>query len=123
MPKIAPQADVTSTAIPFSDMIVQTITCPDGTVPPDYFKADMSGKVTLPHERNIQGGWRVLGVYGSEPSNAQWARVIQTHELPERNEAKAALGNLLDQVYQMQGMFDDSDGQIAEAVAEAEAVL
>lgn len=36
---------------------------------------------------------------------------------------KAALGQLLEQVYQMQGMFPDEDGSIARAVADAEEAL
>lgn len=34
--------------------------------------------------------------------------------------ANACMGRLLEQVYQMQGMFDDKDGAIASAVEEAE---
>jgi hypothetical protein len=35
-------------------------------------------------------------------------------------EARAALSNCTDQIEQMQGMFDDSDGAIANALADAE---
>jgi hypothetical protein len=35
-------------------------------------------------------------------------------------ELLAALQNLLEQVYQMQGMFDDEDGTIRNAVEDAE---
>lgn len=38
-------------------------------------------------------------------------------------EVRAALAQLLEQVYQMQGMFDDSDGAIQRAVDDAEKVL
>lgn len=38
-------------------------------------------------------------------------------------DARAALGQLLEQVYQMQGMFPDEDGAIARAVADAEEAL
>ena len=40
---------------------------------------------------------------------------------PDRNsQMKHALTELLEQVYQMQRMFDDEDGEIAKAVARAE---
>ena len=77
MTTIAPQSDVKNHAISFSDMIIQTCTCEDGTVPPGYFK-DATAQ-----SRDIQGGRRVLGVYGPDPSTAQWARVILTDELPD----------------------------------------
>lgn len=35
---------------------------------------------------------------------------------PTARNLRAAAGNLLDQVYQMQGMFDDEDGTIQEAI-------
>lgn len=39
------------------------------------------------------------------------------------NDMRAALGELLEQVYQMQGMFDDDDGAIAAAIDDAEKAL
>lgn len=38
-------------------------------------------------------------------------------------ELEAIVRRLLDQLYQMQGMFDDSDGAIQAAIDEAEALL
>lgn len=43
--------------------------------------------------------------------------------IDHERELAAALNGLLDQVYQMQGMFDDSDGAIQRAVDDAEAAL
>jgi len=39
------------------------------------------------------------------------------------SELAAALRNILDQTYQMQGMFPDEDQTIANAIADAEAAL
>lgn len=52
--------------------------------------------------------------------------VLSDDETPTEEDVptpRAALGCLLDQVRQMQGMFPDEDGQIAAAVANAEAAL
>lgn len=50
---------------------------------------------------------------------------LQEHitPLPDAQALRAALGQLLDQVHQMQGLFDDEDGAIARAVADAEEAL
>ena len=54
---------------------------------------------------------------------------IDTHTTPKprdlarASELAAALSGLLEQVYQMQGLFDDEDGAIAVAVADAEFAL
>ena len=47
---------------------------------------------------------------------------LQEHEVGA-DPCRAALGQLLDQVYQMQGMFDDEDGAIERAVKDAEEAL
>ena len=47
---------------------------------------------------------------------------LDEHELAIADH-KAILGQLLEQVYQMQGMFPDEDGAIARAVADAEEAL
>lgn len=39
------------------------------------------------------------------------------------NEAEAIIRNLLEQIYQMKGMFDDEDGTIEQAIQEAEDYL
>lgn len=39
------------------------------------------------------------------------------------NNLKGVIGNLLDQIYQMKGMFDDEDKTIQTAIDEAEEVL
>lgn len=44
-------------------------------------------------------------------------------EDPIRHDLAAALGQLLEQVYQMQGMFPDEDGTIQAAIDDAEAAL
>ena len=49
---------------------------------------------------------------------------VETHEEGNtERELRAALGQLLEQVYQMQGMFDDEDGAIARAIEDAEDAL
>lgn len=45
------------------------------------------------------------------------------NERPPIDEARAHIGNLLHQISQMSGMFNDEDGSIAEAVDEAEQFL
>ena len=47
----------------------------------------------------------------------------QELKIPALTECRAALGNLLHQVYQMQGLFADSDGTIREAISDAEKAL
>lgn len=42
---------------------------------------------------------------------------------PVHDKTRAALGQLLEQVYQMQGMFSDDDGAIQRAVDDAEKAL
>lgn len=42
---------------------------------------------------------------------------------PQARELKAALGQLLEQVYQMQGLFDDEDNTIQNAINDAEEAL
>lgn len=59
---------------------------------------------------------------GLEESCSEWAEVSQNN-YQRAKAAEAALGQLLDQVYQMQGMFPDEDGAIARAVADAEMAL
>jgi len=60
-----------------------------------------------------------LEAYGAQ-DNENYIH-YETHAV--ENEASAALGQLLEQVYQMQGMFRDEDGAIARAVEDAEAAL
>lgn len=51
----------------------------------------------------------------------EWRADLHEAQANTAGELKAALGQLLEQVYQMQGMFPDEDGAIARAVADAEA--
>lgn len=47
----------------------------------------------------------------------------KTYQNDDARELAAALGQLLEQVYQMRGLFDDEDGAIARAVQDAEQAL
>ncbi|MEM7242328.1 MAG: hypothetical protein AAF429_09095 [Pseudomonadota bacterium] len=55
------------------------------------------------------------------PFFAEWS--VQEIYVPKLSELRGALSSLLHQVEQMQGLFDDSDGTIAEAVDAAEKAL
>lgn len=48
---------------------------------------------------------------------------IESHTVTDSDECRAALGQLLEQVYQMHGLFPDDDGAIQRAVEDAEAAL
>lgn len=82
---------------------------------------------------------RAIGVIGTHPYGDRFKRERKRREIMERwredcntaglrehdeaRELRAALGQLLNQVYQMKDMFDDEDGAIASAVAVSEALL
>jgi len=84
---------------------------------------------------HIPPGWRVL-IRESDSNGIEDADGrIEGHDYVDRlyagppapedhtGELRGALSNLLEQVYQMRGLFDDEDGAIAAAVEGAERAL
>lgn len=60
---------------------------------------------------------------GSELRRMAAAADIATTANEKNTELRGALGNLLQQVEQMQDMFDDTDGTIQAAIDDAEAAI
>ncbi len=69
--------------------------------------------------------WRDAYIALRDFDDAIWIKESEIDTSPAVEEllksAKAQLGNLLHQVYQMQGIFNDDDGSIQRAVEAAEA--
>ena len=82
-------------------------------------------KEDWPFETPCPEDWREAYKALGDGDDFLW---VEEHNLPDaellialQRSARAQLDDLLAQVHQMMGMFDDADGAIARAVADAEA--
>ena len=85
----------------------------------DWCKQDWPFDTPCPED------WREAYTVLEDFDDTRW---VEEHDLLDtaaiaavRTSARAQLDHLLEQIHQMKGMFDDADGAIASAIADAEA--